>query len=242
MRTVLHWFALSLLLPACGGSNGQSHPTEPTAPAQAQPAPVSVATPTADFGSHWPGVTVSVESTGEMSDLAEGMSHAKFEVEWTEGQSAGVLYPKKFVVAGTDNEVAMQFDADTAGDIAAGVYDVQVSQDGRLGDGWLRNVRLEGPDSLRVVVDMNACMLALPLDVYSEVMVYPAGTYQDYQAKNQLDAIPDDDAISWYNSENKGAWAVAPSGKVDLKVTHADGTVEWRQGYELPANRKLEQL
>jgi hypothetical protein len=119
MRTALSWFVLCLLLPACGGAAGPAHLLDSTAPAEVQPSPVPDATPTADFGSHWPGVTVTVESTGESHEQADGMARAVFQVVWTAGEQAGVLYPKKFVVAGTDDEVAMKFQTDASGDIAA---------------------------------------------------------------------------------------------------------------------------
>ncbi len=243
MRTALSLFVLSLLLPfGCGGAASQAPATEPGAPSKTESPSATAVTPNADFGPNWAGVTIQVEPTEEAHGLADGMAQAAFQVVWSEGQTAGVIYPKKFVDTATNQEVAMEFLGDNWGNIKAGVYNILVDHDGRLGEGWLKNVKLDGPDKLRVVVDMNACMLALPLETYPNVTVYPAGTYQEYEARNELDSIPDKLEISWYNSENKGAAALAPSGKVDLKLTHADGTSEWRQGYELPANQKLEQL
>lgn len=243
MRAALSLFVLTFLFPSgCGGAANEAPATEPGSQTSTAPPLATAAPPTADFGPNWAGVTVQVEPTEEAHGLADGMARAVFEVVWTEGQTAGVLYPKKFVDTSTNQEVTMEFLRDNGGNIEAGVYDILIDHDGRLGEGWLKSVKLDGPNELRVVVDMNACMLALPLETYPTVTVYPAGTYQEYQARNELDSIPDKVAISWYNSENKGAAALAPSGKVDLKLTHADGTSEWRQGYELPANRKLGQL
>lgn len=248
MRKLLTTLAISLLPLACSTTATQtatpkSTPTPAaTPPAKAEPAAPTAPAAAADFGKHWSGVTVRVEPTDESHGLGDGMALASFDVLWTHGQKAGVLYPKKFIDTKTKKEVPMDFKWDNGGNIKAGVYDVLVDHDGRLGKGWLRNVRLSGPQKLHVVVNMNACMLALPLTTYRDVVVYPAGTYADYKARGMLDSIPDEDAISWYNSENKGNAALAPAGKVDLKLVHTDGTVEWKQAYELPANSKLRAL
>jgi hypothetical protein len=213
-------------------------PAGPAAPAP-QPPPSAA---TADFGAHWPGATVRVEAKGVVDNLGAGLARVSFDVEWTRGQTNGVLYPKKFVDPQTQKEVPLDPMWDNGGTIKAGVYDVFVQHDGRFGTGWIRGLRLAGPRQLHVVVDMNAAMLDLPLTTYAEVVVFPAGTYATATANGTLKRLSTDAAISWYNSENKGAFAVAPAGKVDLKVVHAGGKVEWRPGYVLPANTRVQKL
>ena len=242
MRVALSLVILSMFAVACRTTAGPAVVrTEVDSSSKTLP-PQPATHPTADFGQAWKGVTVQVSSTGDAHGLGKGMAEAVFAITWTEGQGAGVLYPKKFVDTATKQEVPMNFLWDVGGDIKAGTYDILVEHDGRLGKGWLRNVRLEGPEKLRVVVDMNACMLDLPLGTYREVVVYPAGTYADYEARGMADAIPDELAITWYDAENRGVAGLAPGGIFDLKVVRADGRVEWRQRYTLRPNSKLKEL
>jgi hypothetical protein len=134
------------------------------------------------------------------------------------------------------------FTWDNGGLISQGLYDVYIEIDSRAGDGWIRNLPLTGDEELVVTIDLNACRFDLPLDRYREVTVYPSGTYSDYESRNMLDSIPEEAAVSWYNAENRGQWAVAPSGTFDLKLVYTDDSVEWLQDYELPRNARVSEL
>lgn len=208
-------------------------------PSRAKKAPAEPIT--AEFAGAWDETEIRIDH-GNPQDLEDGIVMANFRCVWTDGQNAGVAYPEQFVSSDTGEEVAMDFMRDFGGKIAEGTYDVLVEIDGRCEGGWLRNVPLEGEKELEVIIDLNACQFALPFDTYGEVVVYPSGTHDDFSSRNMLDAIPDDLAITWYNQENRGIWAVAPSGTFDLRVTYADETVEWLEDYELPANARVTEL
>ncbi len=228
----------TLLIASCG-STPSTTGGETAVASTAEKAPAEAIT--TEFEGGWDNTEVRID-TGNPHDLENGRVMVGFRCVWTDGQPAGNVYPKEFVSSETGEEVSMDFTWDSGGKIAEGTYDVLVDVDGRCGGGWLRSLPLQGKNSLEVVIDLNACQFALPFDTYREVIVYPSGTYADYSSRNMLDAIPEDLAITWYNEENLGIWALAPSGTFDLRVTYADETVEWLQDYELPANARVVEL
>ena len=241
MKRIVLLFATSSLVAVAFGCGSPIHRNEAVSRPESQTKPnVTMVQAKADFGPWWKAVTVKTEVEGDPQ--ASGTALAKFFCEWTDGLGAGVVYPKKFIDTKTKKEVKMDFLWDNGGKIPAGVYDVEVEQDGVLGKGWLRTVALTSKGSIRVTVLMNAAMFDLDLNKYSEVVVYPPGTYSKYKERGMLDSIPDKLNIARYNSENRGAAGLAPSGKFDLHVKMADGTDKWLQNYDIKGNRKIKEL
>lgn len=198
--------------------------------------------PRADFGDAWsPAAVVLVEQTGNHG-LADGMAQAVFSSLWTSGESAGNVYPKEFVSVATGEPVEMEFLWDSGGNIAAGVYDVRVDVDGAPGEGWIRNVDISGPQALKITVNFNAAQFVVPLDEVQQIAAFPAGTYAEYSGKNMLDSVPSERALTVYDEYNRGIWAVVPATVVDLRVVHADGSVEWMADYEIPSNTRIVKL
>ena len=246
--TLLIALALVLVMSSCA-SAPSSQPAEPaeseeaesTADSGAETAEASAEPVATDFGSAWGNAEVRLEA-GDSHELGGDRIVAEFDCVWTDGQKAGVAYPQRFVSTDSGEEVPMEFMWDNGGKVAQGVYDVLVEVDGRAGTGWIRDLPLTGKSRLRVVLDLNACQFTLPLDTYRQVIVYPEGTYADFESRNMLDAIPEDLELSRYNQYNRGQWAVAPSGTFDLKVTYNDETTEWLESYELPENARINEL
>lgn len=223
----------TLLLGACA-----TVPTTEDAAAQAGPEaePVEI-----ELAEPWSNAEVRINAVGDHGVEGDRI-RAGFTCEWTDGQEAGPVYPQQFVRSDDGEEVPMDFTWDNGGLISQGLYDVYIEIDSRAGDGWIRNLPLTGDEELVVTIDLNACRFDLPLDRYREVTVYPSGTYSDYESRNMLDSIPEEAAVSWYNAENRGQWAVAPSGTFDLKLVYTDDSVEWLQDYELPRNARVSEL
>ena len=138
------------------------------------------------------------------------------------------------------DSVELTFEWDSGGTIPAGVYDARVELDNVVGEGWIRDLTLEGGMATSVTVDLNAAQLAIPLDEVRSDKVYPAGTYYDYEGRNMLDSIPEDLELTRYDEYHRDA--IAPSGMFDLEVTSADDTVEWLTDYEIPANARVVEL
>jgi hypothetical protein len=249
--TLLIALALVLVMSSCASAPSsqpaepaESEGTETTAESSAETAETAEASAepvVTEFGNAWGNAEVRVEA-GNPHELGGKRIVAGFECVWTDGQEAGVAYPQRFVSQDSGQEVPMEFTWDSGGKIAQGVYDVLVEVDGRAGTGWIRDLPLTGARQLRVVLDLNACQLTLPLDTYRQVIVYPEGTYEDFESRNMLDAIPEDIELSRYDEYHRGQWAVAPSGVFDLKVTYTDGTTEWLESHELPENARVNEL
>lgn len=227
-----------IILQACVLSSCAGTPSPQDAGSQAGR---SAGSATIELAEAWSNAEVRVERT-VAHDVGANRAMAGFECVWTDGQDAGPVYPQQFVLSDSGEEVPMEFTWDSGGHIQEGVYDVYVEIDGRAGAGWIRDLSLTGDKRIEVRIDLNACQFDLSLDTYRDVTVYPSGTYEDYNSRNMLDAIPEDAAITWYNSENLGQWAVAPSGTFDLKVIYADDTTEWFEDYRLPANARVAEL
>lgn len=241
MRKLLSNASL-LLVAAVGAAVLSSCATAPAAGTTDARATESAPQPLVDgFGDAWSSAEVRIEP-GDGQDQEGDTVVAGFTCVWTDEQEAGVVYPKRFIATETGEEVAMEFTWDSGGEIAAGVYDVFVDVDGNCGNGWIRNLPLRGAGRLDVVIDLNGCQFQMDFDTYQEVVVYPSGTHEDFKSRNMLDSIPEDRAVTWYNDENRGIWAVAPSGTFDLRVRYADDTVEWLQDYELPADARVTEL
>lgn len=202
----------------------------------------SAAPPVVDFGEIWSAGEITVEQLEDEHGLSDGMARVTFESEWTAGESAGLVYPKEFIGSDSGETVEMDFMWDDGGNIPAGVYDVRIDIDGRPGEGWLRNIDISGDKTLLVTVNFNAAKLDLPLDEIEKVVAFPAGTYDRYKDLEKLDTDSRDDAISWHDAENKGIYAVIPATTLDLQVWHADGSIEWLAGYDVPGNSVLSQL
>ncbi len=211
--------------------------TQPEAPARATAEP-EPAQPVAEFGESWSAA--AVETDVEEAEIDETVARVGFECVWTDGQGAGVAYPQEFVDVDSGDTVALTFEWDSGGTIAPGVYDVRVELDNVVGEGWIRDLTLEGGAATDVTVDLNAAQLAIPLDEVRSVKVYPAGTYDDYEDRNMLDSIPEDLELTRYDEYHRDP--IAPSGVFDLEVTYTDETVEWLTGYEIPANARVVEL
>lgn len=243
VRTLPGALGLLLLMGACA----TAPPAEPGQPSDSAGTETQEATeePTqpvvTEFGDAWGNAEVRIGS-GDPHELGADDIIVGFECVWTDGQKAGVVYPQQFVSQKSGEDVPMEFTWDSGGTIPQGVYDVLVEVDGRAGTGWIRNLPLTGSTQLHVVLDLNACQFSLPLETYEQVIVYPGGTYEDYDSRNMLDAVPEDVELSRFDEYHHGQWAVAPSGNFDLKVTYRDGSVEWMQNYELPENARLTEL
>ena len=194
--------------------------------------------PVAEFGESWSAATVELDV--EDADIDDSLARVGFACEWTDGQKAGVAYPQEFVRADSGETVALDFEWDSGGSIPAGVYDVRVELDNVVGEGWVRDLDLARGTSTDVTVDLNAAQLAVPLDEVRSVKVFPAGTCDDYEARNMLDSVPEDLELTRYDEYHRKA--IAPSGTFDLQVTYADDTTEWLTDYEIPANARVVEL
>ena len=220
--------------------------TQPEAPARATAEP-EPAQPVAEFGESWTGTTV--ETDVEEAEIDETVARVGFECVWTDGQGAGVAYPQEFEDVESGESVELTFEWDSGGTIAPGVYDARVELDNYdarveldnvVGEGWIRDLTLDGGVATSVTVDLNAAQLAIPLDEVRSVKVYPAGTYDDYEDRNMLDSVPEDLELARYDEYHRDA--IAPSGVFDLEITYTDETVEWLTGYEIPANARVVEL
>lgn len=225
--------AVALMTVSCASAPAP----EPAAP-EAAP---DVDPPAVELGDAWSNAELEIEAPNSTHGMGAEMARAEFWCEWTDGESGGTVYPQRFVDVATGEEVAMDFMWDHGGNIPAGVYDVLVDADfPGPGEGWLRNVPLEGPRALRVTIDLNATKIEVPLGEIKQIVVYPAGTYADFASRNMLDAIPDDVELTRYDEYNRTC--IAPSGEVDLRVTYYNDEVEWLEGYTLPPNSKVTEL
>lgn len=206
--------------------------------------PLKVVNPaTIDFGQVWPG-TISTEKEND-SNLSDGLSQVRFDSEWTKGENAGNVYPKKFVLSGTDNPVDMEFDWDDGGTIPAGVYDVFVSIDGLPGKGWIRNLELSAKTDYNVIINFKAAKLNIELEGDgNNITVYPSGTHAKYEGLGRLNDIPDDIAIASYSSytDNNQIYWLVPSSPVDIEFRHSDGSVDWFDNYTAMAESFINKL
>ncbi|HKJ67836.1 MAG TPA: hypothetical protein VKA68_07750 [bacterium] len=238
-KRIILAMCLSVTLILYLGSCASAPPEREPAP-EPQPQP-QVNPPAVELGDAWDNVEVQVERSRDRHDMGGEMARAEFNCEWTDGQKAGTVYPQEFVDAETGEEAPMDFMWDHGGNIEAGVYDVLVDIDHPgPGECWLRNIPLKGERVLNVVIDLNAAKIEVPLGKIQEVAVFPVGTYEDYESRNMLDAIPEEVELALYNEYNRDCFA--PSGSVDLRVTYIGDEVEWMEGYELPANSKVTEM
>ena len=206
--------------------------------------PVKVTNPsTIDFGQVWVGsIRTDKESDANLSD---GLSQARFDSEWTKGENAGNVYPKKFVLSGTDNAVDMEFDWDNGGSIPAGVYDVFVSIDGLPGEGWIRNLELSAKTDYAVTITFKAAKMNIELNGDgNNITVYPSGTHAKYDGLGRLNNIPDDIAIASYSSytDNNQIYWLVPASPVDIEYRHSDGSVDWFDDYTAVAESFINKL
>lgn len=216
---------LILILAGC-----VSAPLPAPAPvAKSAPVPEKAVEPaTVDFDDLWIGVVrIKKESNNDNAAVAV------FNSEWTLGENAGNVYPKKFVVSGTDKEVPMDFMWDSGGKIDPGVYDVYVDVDGLPGEGWIRNLKLDGKTAYEVYISFKAARFHISLNDGDDVYVYPAGSYAKYEGLGRLDSIPEEILISSFSAytENRDMYFLIPAVPVDLRFKHTNGEIEWFKDY-----------
>jgi hypothetical protein len=200
--------------------------TAPVTEPQPAPEPEKPVSPAIlDFGDYWTGTVYTEESSSD-----DTVATARFGCEWTRGEGAGNVYPKKFVSVETGEEVNMDFRWDNGGTIPEGTYDVFVSVDGLPGDGWIRNLNLKAGTGYEVVMFFSAAKIDISLETDGDdIMVYPSGTFTKYEQLGRLDDIPEEQIITWVNSysENNAIWWLMPAGvPVDVAWHHSDGSVE----------------
>ncbi|MEA1912187.1 MAG: hypothetical protein U9N32_11035, partial [Spirochaetota bacterium] len=214
-----------------------SEPTKASEPVKAiNPA-------TVDFGQIWVG---SIRNQKESdSDLSKGLAQAVFSSEWTIGESAGNVYPKKFVSVDTGNPVEMDFKWDDGGLIPSGTYDVFVSVDGLPGEGWIRNLNLSEKTDYEVFISFKAAKLNISLEGDgNNITVYPSGTHDKYDGLGRLNDIPGDIAVSMYSSytDNNDIWWLVPASPVDIEFRHSDGNIDWFIDYTATPESFINQL
>ncbi len=230
IMTVIGCLVLVFALGSCA-----SAPPEGAVTAEEQENP-----PAADFGDAWKNAAIRIKS-GDTHELGADMARASFLCEWTDGQSAGTTYPQKFVDVNTGEEVSMELLWDHGGNIQEGVYDVLVEVDyPGPGEGWLRNIPIKGKHALDIIIDLHATKIEMSLEEIEQVVVFPEGTYADYESRNMLDEIPEDAEITRYDMYNPDC--IAPSGVLDLRVTYPSGEVDWIEGYRLAPDSKVTEL
>lgn len=185
-----------------------------------------------DFNQLWLGtVRIKEKSDSSLGDQAEVV----FYSEWTLGESAGIVYPKKITEAGTDKQVDMDFHWDNGGDITAGSYDVYVDIDGTIRTGIIKNLELSKGMSYEVYISFNAARIDISLETDGDnVVAYPAGTYTKYENLGRLDNIPDEiiiNTVSSYTENNSIYWLI-PAGKpLDILRTFSNGDEKWSLDY-----------
>lgn len=215
-----------LILGACA-SKPVSKVSAPAAKAAQKASPVSI-----DFGPYWKG-TVRVKETVK-SDLGNN-AEAKFNSEWTLGESAGNVYPKTFTLTNSGKTVKMNFLWDKGGDIPAGTYDAVVDIDGMPGSGKINNLKLSAGTAYDVYIDFNAAKIDIDLKTDGdEVIAYPQNTYEKYKKLGRLDNIPKElaiNAVSSYTEKNAIYWLIPAGIPLDIVQKHSDGTEEWHTNF-----------
>ena len=201
---------------------------EPQAQPEQKPA-VKVNPASIDFGDYWKG-TIIVKNEESKPDLGD-LSEVIFYSEWTLGEKAGNVYPKKFTDVSTGQEVEMGFKWDSGGDIPSGVYNALVDIDGLPGRGTIKNLELKKSTYSEVIIHFVAAQIEIPLETDGDnIYVYPAGTKDKYEQLGRLDDIPDEIAINELSSysENNGIWWLIPADvPLDIYRTYSNGDSEW---------------
>jgi hypothetical protein len=200
-----------------------------TAPVTESQPPAEVQKPESpavlDFGDYWTGTIYTDENSS-----GDSTATARFSSEWTRGEDAGNVYPKKFVSVESVEEVEMDFRWDNGGSIPEGTYDVYVSIDGLPGEGWIRNLHLKAGTGYEVIMFFSAAKIDISLETDGDdIFVYPSGTFTEYEQLGRLDDIPREKSLTWVNSysENNEIWWLMPAGvPVDVAWHHSDGSVD----------------
>lgn len=193
--------------------------------------------PKAVMGDAWSNATLGVERSAEAG--AEG-AEVEFRCEWAEGESCGTVYPKVFVEEETGERAPFEALWDHGGKLPCGTYDVRIDIDGppssRIGEARIRHLALTAPGAYDVTIDLHAAQLALPLETYRSVRVFPAGTH----AEHEPGSVPEALEIGRYDQYHKKG--VMPSGTFDLLVEREGAEAAWRPGYTLPAGGEVKSL
>ncbi len=198
---------------------------------------------TIDFGKFWTG-TVRIEEKSK-SDLGND-AQVVFYSEWTLGEDAGNVYPKKFTLSNSGEEVKMNSLWDKGGNIHEGTYDVFVDIDGMPGTGTVKNLKLEKGKRYEVYITFNAARINVPLKTDGDVIfVYPAGTYDKYKNLGRLNNIPKEIAINIVSSytENNGIyWLIPANIPLDIHRTFSNGEDKWFTNYKATPESFINEL
>ena len=183
-------------------------------------------------GSIWIGtLRVKQEEKPGLGDKAE----VRFYSEWSLGESAGNVYPKKFTVSATGTPVKLNSFWDNGGEIPAGTYDVVVDIDGMPKKGTLRKLKLEKGISYKIYIFFKAAKIDIPLAADGDqVVVFPAGTHDKYEKLGRLNNIPNElviNVVTSYTERNPIYWLMPAGVPVDVLRTFANGEAKWFVGY-----------
>ncbi len=203
-----------------------------SAPAAAQKPVKKVNPVTIDFGPYWTGtIRMGKKANPDLGNNAE----ARFNSEWTPGENAGNVYPKKFTESSTGNEVKMNFRWDNGGDIPAGTYNVVVDLDGMPGKGTIKNLTLKKSMEYEVYISFKAAKVDINFKTDGDdLFVYPAGTHDKYEKLGRLDNIPEKliiNHINSYTERNPIYWLIPAGIPLDILRTFSNGDAKWFTGY-----------
>ena len=193
--------------------------------AMAQPA-------TNHINSVWTGTVRSKQvAQPALGDKAEVV----FYSEWTLGESAGNVYPKKFTLSDSGTVVKLDARWDNGGNIPAGTYDVNIDIDGMPRTGTLRKLQLEKGTAYKIYTVFNAAKIAIPLATDGDqVVIFPAGTHDKYEQLGRLNNIPNElviNAVSSYTEKNPIYWLMPAGIPVDILRTFSSGETKWFTNY-----------
>ncbi len=222
------FFSLVLLFALLSCSSSPTPVTTPKTKQSEKVSPVVI-----DFGPYWKG-TIRLEKKAKpnLGNNAE----VKFYSEWTLGEKAGNVYPKKFTLSNSGKEVKMNFLWDHGGDIPSGTYDVVVNIDGMPGTGSIKNLKLEKGTFYNLFIVFKAAKIDITLKTDGdEIIVYPAGTYDKYKKLGRLDNIPKQveiNHLSSYTERNPIYWLIPADIPLDILWKHSNGDIRWFKNYK----------
>jgi len=198
---------------------------------------------TIDFGSYWTG-TIRLEKEVQ-SDLGDN-SQVRFYSEWTLGESAGNVYPKKFTSIDGGDEEKMASNWDNGGDINAGTYSVLVDIDGMPRIGTINNLKLDKGIVYNVYILFKAAKLDVQLETDGDdIFIFPSGTHDKYEDLGRLDNIPGELTINHVNSyteRNPIYWLIPAGIPLDVLRTYSNGESTWFKDYIATPESFIKQL